>query len=178
MEFLSQPNVDKLNDRGHEAFLASRQASKLQHMPPTTGRTAYQRLRAEYQAEEAARRHADAGRSPPAETCHEPKTANQNWSVLLDPFISAKRAERMEKLMLEAAQAEHEEQLAYQELCDLGGAARNERECLAPLSMLPRAVDKPGALRETNRLSPVLEKKQYVAGTAKARYAAIWSAIQ
>ena len=44
-----------------------------------------------------------------------------------------------------------------------------ERESLAPLSRLPRAVDKPGA--ET-------AKQYYHAGSAKARYAALYAVIR
>ena len=165
MELLSHPSVDLARQNTvHAEHLASRQAHKLQNMPPASGLTAYQRLRAETLAQ-----HAAEGRSTEKATRPAPKTASQNWTVVLDPFLSAKRAQRMEKLLLEAAKAEKEEKEAYQELCALGGAMRAERESLAPLSRLPRAVDKPGA---------GTAKQYYHAGSAKARYAALYAVIR
>ena len=179
MELLSHPSVDFAQQNAvHEAYLANRQSNKLHNMKPAAGPTAYQRLHAEAQAAHEAQRRSAAPLQPTSTQPLQAKSASQNWSVLLDPFIAAKRAERMEKLLLEKAKAEREEQEAFAELCALGGAQRAERESLAPtLSKLPRAVDKPGAnLREANLLAGTA--KQYVAGTAKARYAALYMAIR
>lgn len=141
----------------HEAAIFASTQSKQLHMMPQAPSvdyvSAYQKLKRETEQMQ-----------PMQSTKPRPRTADTNWSVVLDPFLAAKRAERAERLMREAKEAEQEERLAYEALCNVASGLRRERRSLAA----PKASSSNPFEVTSHKHAPF---------AAKARYAAIYRAV-